>query len=197
MTRGDPVFPMPERAGSTVRDGVGPMTGTGIWTVRRQAMTWARPVTVTLGRVATVARKPARWLLPPPGGTTLSRSAKPGCWTVAVLATTAACRAIPGSRTAPRRHRGQRSHLPARRHEAPVPAVRQSGAVSRPGERVRGMNAALEVGVAGVGEMAPARQPARPRQMVLAVILAAVGLVAGVLTYKSLASGPVSFGGEV
>ena len=89
------------------------------------------------------------------------------------------------------------SYPPARRHEAPVPAVRQSGAVSRPGERVRGMNAALEVGVAGVGEMAPARQPARPRQMVLAVILAAVGLVAGVLTYKSLASGPVSFGGEV
>jgi multidrug efflux pump subunit AcrA (membrane-fusion protein) len=59
------------------------------------------------------------------------------------------------------------------------------------------MNAALEAGVAGVGEMAPARQPARPRQMLLAVLLAAAGLVAGVLTYRSLASGPTSFGGEV
>ncbi len=59
------------------------------------------------------------------------------------------------------------------------------------------MNAALETGVAGVGEMAPARQPVRPRQMVVAVLVAAVGLVAGVLTYRSLASGPVSFSGEV
>jgi multidrug resistance efflux pump len=59
------------------------------------------------------------------------------------------------------------------------------------------MNAALEAGVAGVGEMVPARQPARPRQMLLAVLLAAVGLVAGVLTYRSLVSSPVSFGGEV
>jgi multidrug resistance efflux pump len=77
------------------------------------------------------------------------------------------------------------------------PAVPQTGAVSRSRERVRGMNAALETGVAGVGELAPARQPARPRQMVLAVLVAAVGLVAGVLTYKSLVSGAVSFGGEV
>ncbi|MGH3238111.1 MAG: HlyD family secretion protein, partial [Streptosporangiaceae bacterium] len=89
------------------------------------------------------------------------------------------------------------SYLPATRQQAPVPAVSHSGAVSRSRERVRGMNAALETGVAGVGEMAPARQPARPRQMVMAVLVAAVGLVAGVLTYKSLASGPVSFGGEV
>ena len=89
------------------------------------------------------------------------------------------------------------SYPPARREEAPVPAVPQNGAVSRPGERVRGMNAALETGVAGVGEMAPARQPARPRQMLLAVLVAVGGLVAGVLTYRSLASGPVSFGGEV
>jgi len=59
------------------------------------------------------------------------------------------------------------------------------------------MNAALETGVAGVGEMAPARQPARPRQMVLAVVVAIVGLAAGVLTYKSLATGSVSFSGEV
>ena len=89
------------------------------------------------------------------------------------------------------------SYPPARRQEAPGPAVSQSGTVSRSRERVRGMNAALETGVAGVGEMAPARQPARPRQMVMAVLVAAVGLVAGVLTYKSLASGPVSFGGEL
>jgi multidrug efflux pump subunit AcrA (membrane-fusion protein) len=59
------------------------------------------------------------------------------------------------------------------------------------------MNAALETGVAGVGEMAPARPHARPRQMVMAVVVAVVGLAAGVLTYKSLASGPVSFSGEV
>jgi multidrug efflux pump subunit AcrA (membrane-fusion protein) len=76
-------------------------------------------------------------------------------------------------------------------------AVPQSGAVSRSQERVRGMNAALETGVAGVGELAPARRPAHPRQMVLAVLVAAAGLVAGVLTYKSLVSGAVSFGGEV
>jgi multidrug resistance efflux pump len=79
----------------------------------------------------------------------------------------------------------------------PVSAVPPRGAVSRPRERVRGMNAALESGVAGVGEMAPARQPARPRQMIMAVLVAAAGLVAAVLTYKSVASGPVSFSGEV
>jgi multidrug resistance efflux pump len=77
------------------------------------------------------------------------------------------------------------------------PAVPHSDAVSRSRQRVRGMNAALETGVTGVGEMAPARQPARPRQMIVAVLVAAVGLVAGLLTYKSLASGPVSFSGEV
>lgn len=81
--------------------------------------------------------------------------------------------------------------------QPPGPVVPQDGAVSRSSQRVRGMNAALETGVAGVGEMAPARQPARPRQMVVAVLVAAVGLVAGVLTYKSLASGPESFSGEV
>jgi multidrug resistance efflux pump len=59
------------------------------------------------------------------------------------------------------------------------------------------MNAALESGVAGVGEMAPARQPARARQMVVAVALAVVALVAGVLTYRSLASSPTSFGGQI
>ncbi len=91
----------------------------------------------------------------------------------------------------------QERYLPAARQVPAVPAVAQNGAVSRPRERVRGMNAALETGVAGVGEMAPARQPARPRQMVVAVIVAVVGLAAGVLTYQSLASGPVSFGGEV
>ena len=88
-------------------------------------------------------------------------------------------------------------HLPAARQGRAVPAVPQNGTVSRPRERVRGMNAALETGVAGVGEMAPARQPARPRQMVLAVVVAVIGLVAGALTYKSLATGPVSFSGEV
>jgi len=88
-------------------------------------------------------------------------------------------------------------HLPAARQGRAIPAVPQNGTVSRPRERVRGMNAALETGVAGVGEMAPARQPARPRQMVLAVVVAIVGLAAGVLTYKSLATGSVSFSGEV
>ena len=51
------------------------------------------------------------------------------------------------------------------------------------------MNAALETGVAGVGELAPARPPARPRQMALAVVIAVVGLAAGALTYRSLAAG--------
>ena len=88
-------------------------------------------------------------------------------------------------------------HLPAARQGRTIPAVPQNGTVSRPRERVRGMNAALETGVAGVGEMAPARQHARPRQMVVAVVVAVVGLAAGALTYKSLASGPVSFSGEV
>jgi multidrug resistance efflux pump len=59
------------------------------------------------------------------------------------------------------------------------------------------MNAALETGVAGVGEMAPARQPAGRRQMILAVLVAVAGLALGVLTYESLVSGPASFGGEV
>jgi hypothetical protein len=81
--------------------------------------------------------------------------------------------------------------------QPPSPAVPHSDAVGRSRQRVRGMNAALETGVAGVGEMVPARQPARPRQMIVAVLVAAVGLVAGLLTYRSLASGPVSFGGEV
>jgi len=88
-------------------------------------------------------------------------------------------------------------HLPAARQGRAIPAVPQNGTVSRPRERVRGMNAALETGVAGVGEMAPARQPARPRQMVLAVVVAIIGLAAGALTYKSLATGSVSFSGEV
>jgi multidrug efflux pump subunit AcrA (membrane-fusion protein) len=88
-------------------------------------------------------------------------------------------------------------HLPAARQERAIPAAPRNGTVSRSRERVRGMNAALETGVAGVGEMAPARQPARPRQMIVAVVVAVVGLAAGVLTYKSLASGPVSFSGEV
>jgi RND family efflux transporter MFP subunit len=45
--------------------------------------------------------------------------------------------------------------------------------------------------------MAPARKPVRPRQLILAVFLAFAGVVAGVLTYKSLAASPVSFSGEV
>jgi multidrug resistance efflux pump len=81
--------------------------------------------------------------------------------------------------------------------QPPSPVVPRSHAVSRSRRRVRGMNAALETGVAGVGEMAPARKPARPRQIVVTVLVAVFGLVAGVLTYRSLASAPVSFSGEV
>jgi len=88
-------------------------------------------------------------------------------------------------------------YLPATRPGQAWPAVSPPGVVGGPRERVRGMNAALETGVAGVGEMAPARQPARPRQMAVAVAVAVIGLAAGALTYRSLASGPVSFGGEV
>ena len=80
--------------------------------------------------------------------------------------------------------------VPDERH---LPAAGQGRAIrlyrerhrSRPRERVRGMNAALETGVAGVGQMAPARRHARPRQMVVAVVVAVVGLVAGVLTYRA------------
>lgn len=88
-------------------------------------------------------------------------------------------------------------YLPAARPEQAWPAVSPPGVVSRPRDRVRGMNAALETGVAGVGEMAPARPPARPRQMAVAVAVAVIGLAAGALTYRSLASSPDSFGGEV
>ena len=88
-------------------------------------------------------------------------------------------------------------YLPAARPERAWPAVSPPGVVSGPRERVRGMNAALETGVAGVGEMAPARPPARPRQMAVAVAVAVIGLAAGALTYRSLASSPASFGGEV
>jgi multidrug efflux pump subunit AcrA (membrane-fusion protein) len=86
---------------------------------------------------------------------------------------------------------------PVSYQQAPSPAVPQSNAVSQSRERVRGMNAALETGVAGVGELAPLRQPVRPRQMAAAVLIAGIGLMAGVMTYKSLAAAPVSFGGEV
>jgi multidrug efflux pump subunit AcrA (membrane-fusion protein) len=88
-------------------------------------------------------------------------------------------------------------YLPPARPQPAWPAVSPPGVVSGPRERVRGMNAALETGVAGVGEMAPARPPARPRQMAVAVAVAVIGLAAGALTYRSLASSPASFGGEV
>ena len=44
----------------------------------------------------------------------------------------------------------EESYLPATRRAQAVPAVSHNGVV-RPRERVRGMNAALETGVAGVG----------------------------------------------
>jgi len=86
--------------------------------------------------------------------------------------------------------------MPVLRPQQPA-APLAARVMSPPRERVRGMNAALESGIAGVGELAPARRPIRPRQLILAVLLAFAGVAAGVLTYKSLASTPVSLGGQV
>ena len=63
--------------------------------------------------------------------------------------------------------------------------------------RVRGMNAALAGGEAGIGELAPARAPLRPRQAVVLAVAACVGTVAGVATFHSAVSVPTTFNGQV
>jgi multidrug resistance efflux pump len=63
--------------------------------------------------------------------------------------------------------------------------------------RVRGMNAALASGEAGVGELAPARGPLHPQQAVILVLAAAAGTVAGVVTFHSAVSAPMTFSGQV
>jgi len=63
--------------------------------------------------------------------------------------------------------------------------------------RTRGMNAALASGEAGVGELAPARSPLRPRQAVVLILAAAVGGVAGVVTFHSAVLTPTTFSGQV
>jgi multidrug efflux pump subunit AcrA (membrane-fusion protein) len=68
---------------------------------------------------------------------------------------------------------------------------------SNPRERVRGMNAALTSGEAGVGEFKPARSPLRPRQFIIAVIAVGVGTSLAVLSYRAVARQPTSFSGQV
>ncbi len=64
------------------------------------------------------------------------------------------------------------------------------------GTRVRGMNAALASGEAGVGEMRPAKAPLRPRQLIIALVLAGGGVAAAGLTYRALASQAPTFVGH-
>ena len=64
------------------------------------------------------------------------------------------------------------------------------------GTRVRGMNAALASGEAGVGEMRPAKAPLRPRQLIIALVLAGGGVAAAGLTYRALASPAPTFVGH-
>ncbi|MDH6108449.1 multidrug efflux pump subunit AcrA (membrane-fusion protein) [Kitasatospora sp. MAP12-15] len=69
--------------------------------------------------------------------------------------------------------------------------------MAKPSRPVRGMNAALASGEAGVGEIRPARAPMGVKQLAVAVSVALVGSGIGVLTYNAIASRPVSFSGEV
>jgi multidrug efflux pump subunit AcrA (membrane-fusion protein) len=67
----------------------------------------------------------------------------------------------------------------------------------RANARVRGMNAALDSGEAGVGELAPARGPLHPRQAAIMLLAATVGSVAGVVTFHSAVSAATRFSGQV
>ncbi|MEY9886421.1 multidrug efflux pump subunit AcrA (membrane-fusion protein) [Catenulispora sp. MAP5-51] len=64
-------------------------------------------------------------------------------------------------------------------------------------DRVRGMNAALSSGEAGVGEMRPARAPLRPRQLLVAAAAVAVGAAAVVTTYRAMADPAPAVTGQV
>ena len=69
--------------------------------------------------------------------------------------------------------------------------------VTKAKERVRGMNAAIADGGVGVGELKPGRTPLRPRQFVITLLIAAVGVTVGVFSYTAITSKPSSFSGEV
>ncbi|MEY9931503.1 multidrug efflux pump subunit AcrA (membrane-fusion protein) [Catenulispora sp. GP43] len=64
-------------------------------------------------------------------------------------------------------------------------------------DRVRGMNAALASGEAGVGEMRPARSPMRPRQLAVASVVAIAGSGLGLVTYHKVATKTPTFSGQV
>ncbi|WP_052441658.1 HlyD family efflux transporter periplasmic adaptor subunit [Streptacidiphilus anmyonensis] len=68
------------------------------------------------------------------------------------------------------------------------------GKKSRP---VRGMNAALADGEAGVGEILPARRPRALWQLGAAVLVTAAVAAVTAATYDAISSRPVSFSGEV
>jgi multidrug efflux pump subunit AcrA (membrane-fusion protein) len=69
--------------------------------------------------------------------------------------------------------------------------------VTKAKERVRGMNAAIADGGVGVGEVKPGRSPLRPRQVIVTLVIAAVGATVGVISYNALTSKPVQFSGQV
>ena len=69
--------------------------------------------------------------------------------------------------------------------------------VTKAKERVRGMNAAIADGGIGVGELKAGRTPLRPRQFIITLIIAAVGVAVGVFSYSAITSKPSSFSGEV
>ncbi|MFJ1706943.1 hypothetical protein [Kitasatospora sp. NPDC088346] len=69
--------------------------------------------------------------------------------------------------------------------------------MARPSRPVRGMNAALAGGEAGVGEIRPARPPIGPWRLALALLLAVAATFAGIRTYHAVASRPVTFNGQV
>lgn len=64
-------------------------------------------------------------------------------------------------------------------------------------ERVRGMNAAIADGGIGVGEVKPGRTPLRPRQMIVLLLIAIVGVTVGLVSYNAITSAPSQYSGEV